>query len=119
MDAAEQNIRNYLKSFTVEDIANSVYLFGIDFDTVSIDYIMESLNALYEEVKTLKAMVDRDFKPLNGELLPKDPVVQTGIIQDLYKKESALLKALGNKDIYSAFVNYKRAEFKETSGPTK
>ena len=48
MLTAEQNVRNYLKSFTVEDIANSVYLFGMDFDTVPIELIMESLGTLYE-----------------------------------------------------------------------
>ena len=119
MLTAEQNVRNYLKSFTVEDIANSVYLFGMDFDTVPIELIMESLGTLYEEVKTLKGMIDRDFNPVNGEILPKDPVIQSNIIQDCFKKESALLKALSNKDVYEMFINYKKAEKKVTASPTK
>lgn len=119
MNTTELNIRNYLKTFSVEDIANSVYLFGINFDTAPIDTIIESLDSLYEEVKTLKSMIDRNFESQNGELLPKSPMVQAGIAQDCYRKESALLKALSNQDIYNTFVNYKMSETKKSSGPTK
>lgn len=118
MNTTEQNIRNYLKTFTDEDIANSVYLYDINFDTAPIDYIMQSLISLYKEVSALKAIVDRNFEPLDGEFLPKDPVIQAGIIQDYYRKESALSKALSNEDIYNAFNSYKIAESKETTGPT-
>ena len=121
MNTTEQNIRNYLKTFTVEDIANSVYLFGIDFDTAPIDDIMQSLSSLYKEVMGLKDMVDRDFNQKDGELvlLPKDRASQEVVIRDYSRKESALLKALSNEDIYNEFVSYKMAESKKTTGPTK
>ena len=119
MYTTEQNIRNYLKTFTVEDIANSVYLFGVNFDTEPIESIMQSLNALYEEVKTLKGMIEKDFKPQNGELLPRDPMTQAGVIQDCYRKESALLKALSNTDIYNMFITYKHEKEKKTISPTR
>ena len=115
MNNVEQNIRNHFKTFTVEDIANSVYFYGIDFDTVPMETLMKNLDGLYHEVKTLNGMIERDFKPLNGELLPKDPAIQSGIIQDYYRKESALLKALSNDDVYSMFSEYKRNENKGPS----
>lgn len=40
MITTEQNIRNFLKTLTVEDITNSVHFFGIDFDNESIETIM-------------------------------------------------------------------------------
>lgn len=121
MNTTEQNIRNYLKTFTVEDIANSVYLFGINFDTAPIDYIMQSLSSLYEEVRVLKDMVDRDFNQKDGELvrLPKDRASQEVVIRDYYRKESALLKALSNEDIYNAFVSYKMTESKKNNRSNK
>ena len=116
MNVSEINIRNYLKTFTAEDIANSVYLFGIDFDKASIESIMSALNSLYEEVKTLKSIVDRNFESTNGERLPKDSMIQERIIQDCYRKEEALKKALSNKDIYDTFLIYKKAEDTKTPG---
>lgn len=109
----ELNIRNYFKTFTAEDLANSIYLFDINFDTVPIESIMQALNSLYEEVKDLKAIIDRDFQSQNGELLPKNPMIQSTIIQDCYKKEAALLKSLSNSDVYNEFVKYKLSIEKE------
>lgn len=80
---------------------------------------MEALYSLYKDVENLKPMIDRNFDPQDGELLPKDPMVQTGIILDCYRKESALVKALENSDIYNAFVNYKMIKQNKTSGPSR
>lgn len=118
MDTTEQNIRKYLKTFTYEDIVNSIYLFGVDFDTASIDDIMQSLCSLYKEVSDLKVMVDRNFEPLDGERLPKDPRVQAVIIQDYDIKKTVLLKALSNTDIYNALKSYRMAESQKATGPT-
>lgn len=46
-------------------------------------------------------------------LLPKGHATKKIIIRDYYRKKSALLKALGNKDVYNAFVNYEMAKSKE------
>ena len=112
MNTPEKNIRNYLKEFTAEDIANSVYLFGINLDDAPIDSIMQSLSSLYEEVGTLDEIVNENFEPKDGEpvLLPKGHAIQKTIIRDYYRKKSALLKALENKDVYNAFVNYEMAK---------
>lgn len=108
MDSSEQNIRNYFKTFTQEDLANSVYLFGIDFDKESLDTIFGYLIALYNEVVILKDMINRDFEQREGEhvLLPKDPKIQTIIIQDYFRKEAALQKALNNEDVYNKLISY-------------
>ncbi len=79
---------------------------------------MGAINSLYEHVKTLKSIIDRNFESINGERLPKDSVTQTVIIQDCNRKESALAKTLSNQDVYNAFMNYKK--FQETpSEPTR
>lgn len=119
MITTEQNIRNYLKTLTVDDIANSVYFFVIDFDIESIESIMQLLNRLYEEVKTLRSIIDRNFESQNGERLPKDGYTQKMIIQDCYKKESALLKILSNMDVYNMFIEFKFNNSKKPASPIK
>jgi hypothetical protein len=115
----EHIIREYLKKLTVEDIADSVYLFGIDFDSEPLDSIMSALSGLFEEVQTLRGMINRDFEPQNGELLPKSYEVQSGIIEDCYRKESALLKILSCKEVYDEFVIYKTKERLEETSPSR
>lgn len=115
MNATELNIRKFLKTLSVEDIADSVYLFGIDFDNASMKSIMGAINSLYEHVDTLKSIIDRNFESMNGERLPKDSVTQAVIVQDCSRKESALAKILSNQDVYNAFMNYKKLENQEIS----
>ena len=104
----ELAIRNFFKTLSNEDIANSVYLFGLDFNKISLDSLFGYLIALYNEVIVLKDMVDRNFEQREGEhvLLPKDPKVQSVIIGDYYRKEGVLLKILNNKDVYELFIDY-------------
>ncbi len=106
----ESKIREYLKTLDYVDIANSTFLFGVDFDNDSIDQIMKSISALYMNVMSLKDLIDRDFKPVGGELLPKDPETQSIIIRDYNAKESALYKVLNNDDVYSAFIDFAKKE---------
>ena len=108
MYSQEENIRNHFRKFSVEDIADSVHFYGLDFDNDSIDKIMQSLDSLYEEVTSLRSMIDRNFQSEIKTLMPNSPEIQTGIIQDCYKKESALLKALSNQDVINAFLTYRK-----------
>ena len=106
----ESKIREYLKTLDYVDIANSTFLFGVDFDNDSIEHIMAMIMSLYINVKNLKSIIDRNFKPVDGELLPKDPTVQAMIIRDYYAKESALNKVLNNDDVYTAFIDFAKKE---------
>lgn len=119
MIITEQNIRNFFKTLTVEDIANSVHFFGIDFDNESIETIMQILNRLYEDVKTLRNIIDRDFKSQNGERLPKDEHTQRIIIKDCNNKETVLFKVLSNGNIYNMFIEFKFNNGKKPAIPVK
>ena len=68
---------------------------------------LEILDRLYEDVKTLRNIIDRDFKSKNGERLPKDEHTQKIIIKDCNNKEMVLFKILSNKDIYNMFIEFK------------
>ena len=118
MDASEV-IRKHLKTLTAKDIADSTYLFGIDFDNDSIENIFGALNSLYEEVISLHKMINRNFTPEDDikVMLPKDPASQTLVIQNYYAKENALLKALNNDIIYKNFITYRNT--KKEKEPTK
>ena len=107
MNIREENIRSFFRTFSVEDIVNSDYLFGIDFAHDSINIIMESLSLLYEEVKELRKMIDSNFETYPKILNPQSSEVQVTVAQDLSKKEFVLLKALGNRDVFDAFLYYK------------
>lgn len=98
----EQQIREHFKTFTPIEIADSTYLFGINFDTDPIESILDSVIALYREVKTLKELVDSDFKKDSDikVLVPKTQETQTIVIQNYYRKESALNKALSNEYVF-------------------
>ena len=108
----DQEIRNHFNTFTVEEIANSTYFNGIDFNTESIESIMSYLNALFENVKTLSEMIDRNFKQKNDEhvLLPRDHNTQEIIGRDYYEKSAVLSKALSNKYVYDRFIRYRKNE---------
>ena len=108
MITKEINIRNFFKTLSNEDLANSVYLFGLDFDNISLDDLFGHLIALYNEVVILKDMVDRNFEQREGEhvLLPRDPKVQSVIIGDYYRKKGVLSKVLNNNDVYEVFIDY-------------
>lgn len=99
-------IREHLKTLTVEDISDSTYLFGVDFDTDSLDTIFNKLITIYDNVKTLRGMIDNDFKSPDDIkiLMPSTPQTKSVIIQDCARKESALEKALANPTVYDEFV---------------
>lgn len=95
----EQQIREHFKNFTPIDIADSTYLFGINFDTDSIESILDNVIALYREVKELRDIIDSDFRKDSEErvLVPRDRETQNIVIENCYRKESALNKALSNQ----------------------
>lgn len=68
----EHEIRNFLKTLSVVDIADSTYLFGIDFDKAPIDDILERIIVLCNNVITLQDIIRKDFKE-EGVLLPQSP----------------------------------------------
>ena len=94
----EQHIREHFKTFTSTDIADSTYLFGINFDTDSIESILDSVIALYQEVKMLSDIIDSDFRKDSEVkvLVPKTQETQNIVIENCYRKEAALNKALSN-----------------------
>lgn len=106
MNNPEKEIREHLKTLTFEDIADSSNLFGVDFDTESLDVIFDKLITMYESVKVLKSMIDNNFKNNDGPkvLMPSSPQTQSLIIRDCYGKESVLKKILSNKVVYDQFV---------------
>ena len=115
MYSDEQEIRAHFKTLTNEDIANSIYLIGVDLDTIDIDSLLDKVYSLYEEVNTLRRMINGGFKPEGDDpvLLPKDPRVQAGIMDDLSRKQSALIKILDNDKVYYAFWGYRQKDTNE------
>lgn len=101
----ELEIRQHLKKLTYEDLADSVYLFSINFNTDSLDNIFDSIMALYQNVKVLKEMVDSNFKSTDGVkvLMPSSRETQSVVIQDYVRKEFVLEKVLANKTVKSVF----------------
>ena len=101
----ESIIREHLKSLSVEDIADSTYLFGVNFDTESLDSIFSKLITIYETVMTLKSMIDNNFQNEDGPkiLMPSTPQTQSIIIRDYYSKRAVLEKILSNEVIYEEF----------------
>lgn len=101
----EMKIRTFLKTLTPIDIADSVHLFGIDFDTCQISEVVDSMFSLFCEVKTLERMVDNNFQSEDGEkvLMPSTPQTQTVVIQDYYRKAEALNKLLSCEELSKLF----------------
>ena len=118
----ESIIRNHLKNLSLEDIANSVYLYGIDFNSEPIDSIVRSIYTLYEEVTLLEKIVESNFVSETGARLPKDSATRTIIIQDYDMKKDALGKILKNERICDLLTYYRNAyneNNEEKSGPIK
>lgn len=107
MKNEEKEIRSFMKTLSVEDIADSVHLFGADFDQEEIDSLIERIISLYNEVVTLKNLVDRGFESENRDkvLIPQSRDTQTVVMQDYYRKESILEKLLSNKFIKDAVIS--------------
>lgn len=101
MITEEDKIRNFFKNLTVMDIANSVHLFGVDFDTCEISEIVDCVYSLFCEVKRLERIVESDFKSEDDEkvLLPSSRQTKEIVIQDYSRKCSALIKILECKEI--------------------
>ena len=101
-------IREYLKKLSNEDIANSVYLVGIDFDNCALDIIINSIIQLLNEVISLKNIYD-SFKEEPKVLSPipkishnpkESPQYRQAISEEYFRKSSALTKIVSNNYIY-------------------
>jgi len=99
----ENDIKKYFNNFSEEEIANSVYLYGLDFENDSFDNILDSVAALYDEVNTLNDIIVSRFENNEGKVLTKEQsAVQYNIIQDYQKKSSILKRILMNDNVYEA-----------------
>lgn len=107
MITEEIEIRNFMRGLTVEDIADSVHLFGADFDSESIASLIDRVISLYSEVATLKDLVTRNFESENHDkiLVPQSSETQSVVIQDYYRKSAVLEKLLSNKTIMTAVIS--------------
>ncbi len=119
----ENIIREHMKKLSVMDIADSVYFFGINFDTCSLDDIVSSVWSLYCEVETLGRMVENDFQSDDDVkvLIPKSRETRDIVAQDYYRKKGALDKALACKDLVVLVRESMKKEYEkqETSGRSK
>jgi len=103
----ESDIRKYLSSLSLDDVANSVYLYGIDFNNENLDKIFESILFLYDEVATLQKIIQERFENLDETqvLTAEESAMQAAIIQDYHKKSNVLNKVLNNNEIYESIEN--------------
>ena len=111
MNTIEMQIREFLKTLSLAEVYDS-NLYGIDFDKASIYSIMQSINALYNDVESLGSIVNRNFEQKEGEhiLLPKDRDTQNIVAQSYYNKQSALNKLLSNQYVSYAFNSYRKSQ---------
>ncbi len=106
MENDELIIRKHLKSLSHVDIADSIYLFGVNLDTEPIDSIMQDIYTLHREIRTLRSMIDRNFVPINGELIPQGRQAQTAVIQSCHHKEQSFAKIMSNETLYKCYIRY-------------
>lgn len=107
MNFEELQVRNYLKTLSHVTIVDSVYLFGMDFDSESIYEIFKSIYALEKEVESLQSIINRNFESVNGEMLPKSRESQAIISQGCFRKSTALDNILKNKTLKDLYEKYK------------
>lgn len=102
----DKRIRTYLKSLTDADISDSTFFIGIDFNTASMDDILDSIIALSENVCDLKKIVDSDFKGTSEDkvLLPKSSTTQSIVIENYERKRNVLYKVLALQVIKDAII---------------
>lgn len=119
-----KQIREHFKTFTPIDIADATHLFGINFDTDSIESILDSVIALYREVKNLRDLIGSNFMEDSEEkvLVPKDKATQDIVIENCYRKQVVLNKALSNEYVLKmvkARIKEQEKECEEKQGNIK
>lgn len=119
----ETIIREHMKKLTVMDIADSVYFFGINFDTCSIDEIVSSVWSLYCEVEALERMVESDFQSDDDVkvLMPSSRETKTLVVQDYHRKKGALSKVLTCRELVDLVRDSINQEYenREANGRSK
>lgn len=97
----EEKIRNFMKGLTAIDIANSVHLYGIDFESCEFSEIINSVFSLFCEVNELRRMIENDFECKDDVkvLYPSTNQTQEVIIRDYHIKQQALTKILSCQEL--------------------
>ena len=108
-NSAEKEVREFLNTLSWVDRVDSTYLFQVDFNITPLDSIFYYINALYNEVETLKGMVDRNFKQREGEhvLIPSSRETQSYVIANYSRKQAILNKILSNQNVSNLFWDYR------------
>ena len=106
MPYEEFKIRSFLKKLTNEELYDSEYLLGINFDKAPIESIIGSLVSLYDNVSILKSRIESDLKHLS-------PLA----IDDFYRKRNVLVKLMDDNRIYASIMRYKIAARNKESKP--
>lgn len=98
----EYQIRHFLKKLNNEELYDSEYLLGIDFEKAPIEMIVASLVMLYNNVLKLKSKIEDDSSLLS--LLAVD---------EFKRKQKVLIKLMGDNWIYRSIMRYEIAKRNE------
>ena len=107
----EERVREFLSKLPLEVIVDSTFLYGVDFETASLDTIMGRICSLTEHIKSLENL----FAEYDGSkvlrISPK-PTLSNEIYSDYDNKQDALRIILSNKDVLFLYKLY-LAEMKQ------
>ena len=100
----EQEIRLYLSNLSKLELADSVYLFALDFMNCPMEDIYESIVNLYVEVSNLRNIIENRLSDDNIVLTKEELGKQQQIFEDYSKKSNALDSVMGNNVIYESVI---------------
>ena len=90
-EQTERNVRYFLKSLSEDYIEKSIYLKGMDFDTVPLSKILDAIGALNKHIKELMNDKTRDHMEVFDEVsslqnvfvkITSNPSVSYALLQD-------------------------------------
>lgn len=96
----EFRMRSFLKKLTNEELYDSEYLLGVNFDKASMESIIASLVSLYDNVSLLKVKIEGNNS------------VSSIAVEDFKRKQKVLIKIMDDNRLYAAIMRYKIAERK-------
>lgn len=102
----EFKIRSFLKKLSNEELYDSEYLLGVNFEKAPMESIVSSLVSLYDNVSLLKSRIESNVKNLS-------PLA----VDDFYRKRNVLIKLMDDNRIYASIMGYKIAERRNQSKP--
>jgi len=100
----DEEIRYYLSNLSKLDLANSVYLFKLDFMKCSMEVIISSIVNLYVEVNNLKEIIETRLNDKSLVLTKEEAAKQVEIFKDYAQKSKVLDKVLANDVIYDTVI---------------